>query len=171
MYRAAVMACPTVSLAGFAFCLTASPAVAAGSFFASYFPATAVAPDCYARSYDVQHLAAHPQQRVVRFALQLADTTTPSGFMISYNFTLRGSADTFGGLVHCTERSGGAVCQGENGGQDFNLSGTGKDVTLTVGVTLKPEWGANHASGPDLAIGGDDRVFLLLPTRGQTCTS
>ncbi len=165
-----------IALAALTACVASSGASAASSFFGQYFPQDGRASNCYARGYQADHMAAHPKQRVTYFALdhqgdEPADASKPAGFVVNFSFTVKAIDDTFAGAAACTERGAGATCVAENGGGSFSLSAAGKGVSLAVGSNLRGAgWRTGKANlSPDLAVGGDDRVFLLSPSPAQAC--
>lgn len=150
-------------------CLASLPAAAdAGtgdSFYARYISAP-----CYARSYDPAHLAAHPAQRVTRFYVTDSgydNPSSPTAFVAAFGFMVKGSEDLFESDASCDEVKGGVRCDVEGDSGGFVLEATGDGLKLTVGDRLLLE--GNESYSPDLAAGGDDRVFLLYRSPPDAC--
>ena len=152
-------------LAGLAV-LAPSAASAADSFYARY-----IAAPCYARSYDSAHLAQHPKQRVTGFYLTDSgydNATTPTGFIAAFGFTIKGSADIFEADASCDEAGDGVRCFVDGDSGMFTLAATKDGLRLEVGTHLTLE--GNETFSPNLAEGGDDRVFLLYRSPPEACS-
>jgi hypothetical protein len=146
-------------LLGLCLSMTAASADVLASFRASG--------GCYARVYDAAHLASHPEQRVAAISLRQSDLLDPEGrLVLTLGFTLR-NGEAYGAEAYCSAGRAGASCGIEGDGGSFDLSLSGEDLRLEVGEFLMVE-GASDFS-PDLADGGDDRVFLLRPSAFAAC--
>ncbi|WAJ26985.1 hypothetical protein [Antarcticirhabdus aurantiaca] len=123
--------------------------------------------DCFARSYDAAHHAAHPAQAVETIWLghtPEAEADRPTGrvdAVLGFGFRLGGEA--YSGLAYCRSLR----CEVEGDAGSFTLLRKGRSMRLTVGPHLSLE-GADGFS-PDLARSADDRVFLLHPAPAGTC--
>ena len=151
-------------------CLAALPAAAdaatGNSFYARY-----IAAPCYARTYDAKHLAAHPTQRVTRFYVTDSgydNPSTPTAFNAAFGFMLKGSGDIFESDANCDEIRGGVHCQVEGDSGTFTLEASGDGLRLALGDHLTLE--GNESFSPDLAVGGDDSVFLLYRSPPEACS-
>lgn len=151
---------------------------ASESFFFRYFPRSGPVSGCYARGYAAQHMALHPKQRVTSLGLYHAadQAGEPSTFIVSLSFTIAGRDKGFGAFADCADRGSSAGCSVAGGGGNFSLLPAGENIKLVVGRRLKlpsAEWsetdGERVADSPDLAVGGDDRVFLLMPSPKEAC--
>ena len=150
--------------------ILAASGSAGESFFFRYFPRSSSLSGCYARSYTPQHMALHPKQRVDTISLYHAPNQAgkPPTFIVSLSFTIADKG--FGALADCEDRGSNASCTIEGGGGNFSLLPADENIKLVVGRRLKLPGvervetnGERLANSPDLAIGGDDRVFLLMP--------
>jgi hypothetical protein len=139
--------------------------VLSAGFIVDFFGKRSGRPQCYARTYDAEHLRAHPRQRLVSMSL----TGAGYGRMneLRYAFRLRSLKDHFTGLAVCRPHRKGAHCLVEGDGGDFSLAPATAGLRLAVGRKWTVE-GANGFS-PDLARGGDDRIVLLRRAQPAAC--
>lgn len=151
--------------------LSALSLPAAAGVYAERIAGAMGEPPCYARSYDAEHLAAHPRQRLTGFALSESRLDHPSAsgdFALTFAFTLKGVDDVYQAEAICTDSSGStARCLVEGDGGDFALRAVAEGLMLTVGERLEVEGAASFS--PDLAEGGDDRVVRLFPGPAEAC--
>jgi len=151
-------------------CLAWLPAAADAATGNSFYDRYIAAP-CYARGYDAKHLAAHPAQRVTRFYLTDSgydDPASPTAFIAAFGFMLTGSEDIFESDASCDGIKGGVQCYVDGDAGTFMLEADGDGLRLTVGSHLALE--GNQSFSPDLAVGGDDRVFLLYRSPPEACS-
>jgi len=167
------------------FAILAASGGASETFFFRYFPRGGAVSGCYARAYPAQHMALHPKQRVTSIGLGYAAEQggKPSTVLVSLSLTIAGKKKAFAAYADCTDGGQNASCSVESGEGNFLLMPAGQDIKLAVGSRLTlpiAEWHEEHeekdeggeilASSPDLAVGGDDRVFLLMPSPNDACT-
>lgn len=119
---------------------------------------------CYARSYSLDHLNAHPEQLVTDIRLTPEGSVEDPMLGLWVDLMLRGDiAGTYTGLAYCEEAGAGLSCGMEGDAGSFTLApDKGGKVLLDVGrygmgfegdagfITLKSDR-------------GDDRSFLLSP--------
>jgi len=127
---------------------------------------------CFARTYDREHLARNPRQRVVtmhliRERVEVAAENGPRRFTVRVGFRLRGGTETFSTLAICTPVADGAACGGEGDTGSFQIATAGEGLRLTI-ARLEVE--GESGSSPDLAR-SDDRVFLLRPAEARACAA
>jgi hypothetical protein len=154
--------------------ILAAPAagLAADSFFQKYIAERDGAAPCYARTYDAEHLAANPKQRVRRIFVihsDIDDLHPPKSFEVLFGFKLRGSKDSFTSEAGCSATRAGAECSVEGDGGTFKLSpDSGGGLLLTNDDRLQLE--GSESFSPDLAKGGDDRLLILYPSPAEECS-
>ena len=127
---------------------------------------------CYARTYDAAHLRAHPKQRVTAIMIRTAkadksdDNRPPKSFVLGFAFRLKGRDEVFSMSAGCAHHGPGISCSLEGDGGRFDLTPSGDALKLT-GERIELE--GERTVSPDLAKGGDDRVFILRPSPLATC--
>lgn len=146
---------------------TVAAAASAQSFFDDHLSAA----PCFTRSYDRDHLRAHPRQTVRQFQIAPADDdplagSHPKRFTIRFQFQATGANETFTGLAECSSRSGGAFCRVEGDGGAFALAPDGQGLRVMLGDRLRVEGSAG--ASPDLAR-GDNQVMLLRRGNVNAC--
>lgn len=158
-------------LAAIALVIAAAPAAhAAESFYAAYIAERNGAAPCYARTYDLKHLAAHPKQKVVHFFVTRSDLDQgkpPKTFDLGFGFRLKDSTDAFAGLAACAAKGDGATCSVEGDGGNFRL--TPRPDGLLVSVVDRLELEGMESFSPDLAK-SDDREFRLYASPASACS-
>ena len=130
---------------------------------------TASGVTCFARSYDSQHLASHPLQRLTRFSMRestLGNPVRPGWFALSLSFTLKGDTQHFQSEAFCEDAAGTVHCQLEADGGKFTMRADGDNLLLTI-ERIETEGPLDFS--PDLAVGGDDRVVRLFPSPMKSC--
>lgn len=152
-----------LSLAGALALTAAAPGASqAAPAYETYFGGTA--DRCYARSYDAAHLAAHPKQRVATIGVSSeksykgSDQQPPREFVLGLAFRMKARGEAFANAAICTPAGEGISCYLEGDGGRFALSPSGPALKLTL---ERVEIEGAKSFSPDLAKGGDDRVFLL----------
>ena len=119
---------------------------------------------CFARIYDRDHLAKHPDQNVRRVALSRSSNAVSAGKTdLTLNFQVRGSDETYSGEAICSPRGSGATCTLEGDAGEFSLAAKGGDLRMTV-VRIAVEGEKDFAE-----FGADDRVFLLRKAASVRC--
>ena len=139
---------------------------------------------CFVRSYDADHLALHPKQKVAAMKL-LMTTEKPPGEKTSYSFRIgvnyrnrSGDFDSSGDCDHTVaENTGGEIrfacgvdCEG--GGINVALSKDNKSAIvrldkITVWQNNKPD----DEAGEALAAGADDKIFRLDRAAADDCAA
>jgi hypothetical protein len=125
---------------------------------------------CLARTYDSEHLARNPRQRVTRFHLirervPVPDQNNAERFTVRIGFRLRNDSDSYSVNGICTTHGEVAECMGEGDAGEFRLELRGDAVRVQV-TRLEVE--GSRGSSPNLAD-SDDRVFLLQPSQRSAC--
>lgn len=149
--------------------LAVPAAGAAESFYGAYIAGKNGAAPCYARTYDPEHLAAHPKQKVVHFfaTRSAADQgAPPKSFDLSFGFRLRDSTDSFSSEAGCAAKGDGAVCSAEGDGGQFRLTPRPDGLLVTVVERLELE--GMEGFSPDL-MQSDDREFRLYLSPARAC--
>jgi hypothetical protein len=127
-----------------------------------------IAGDCFTRSYDAQHLRAHPRQTVRFFYLRPAGPewrqATARG-QSTYNFGMRliGRPGLYSGVAMCRPRFDTLACQIEGDGGAFTLYQRGRQLEVAV-ERLQLE-GARDFS-PDIAERDNAVIRLNRSARG-----
>ena len=142
---------------------------------------------CFSRSYDSNHLRAHPRQNVV-FAKALFDAYYDASslaparvahmYQVSLAFQFRNRVDTLTGAAECGDGTppdsleGGAHCAGPQDTK-MQLALDGRQalvMTLSSGTDL---WGPGSVEKRHVMVknpfGADDRVFRLVRTNLGEC--
>lgn len=145
------------------------PDLAAPAAAASVFRGWKPGAPCYARTYDAQHLASHPRQRLTHFALtasSLGAPVAPGAFELTFAFRLKGDPDVYQSEAICRETSGRVECGIEGDGGRFSLRPEESGLLLSIAsMVVEGEGGIS----PDLAVGGDDRVVRLFTAPKSSC--
>lgn len=127
------------------------------------------APGCFARAYDDQHLAAHPRQRVTRFALGPSRMIAPGEtgrFEITFSLMLKGDSEVYEWQGICRAAAKAVHCGAEGDAGSFTIRPEGSNILVGIdSLVLEGEKGFT----PDLGVGGDDRVLRLYPGPDSTC--
>lgn len=125
-------------------------------------------PTCYARTYDMAHLAKNPKQRVREIVLTSLQGETGEDIsawdaVLDFGFTLRDGSE-YSAVAYCEDDS----CSLEGDGGRFAVTAAKDDgLRLSiVGDFLELE-GAESFSG-NLAE-SDDKVFLVYPVNARGC--
>lgn len=147
--------------------LSAAPAVAADAVFETHFAAVDGGAPCYSRTYDAEHLAKHPAQRVARIEVEMSrdnvsgKPNTPDAFELGVGFMLRDKPDWYTGLAICKSRDRDASCFIEGDGGRFEIKAAAPDQirveTGDYGIAIEGKKDFMEISGKD----GDDRAFIL----------
>ncbi|MBN8942298.1 MAG: hypothetical protein J0H01_22520 [Rhizobiales bacterium] len=125
---------------------------------------------CYARSYQADHLAEHPQQRVTTMTLSLKrGRASPAEFQIFV--TVRGDRDLWSAGGEC-QASGSIVCSVECDGGGFSIAGNA--TPQAVLLNLEQPHGRISMNGCDggereVEAGADDRRFRLDRVANAVC--
>lgn len=164
------MRVPVTALTAFSLWLAAGAAATAGEVYFRLSGGSEASDPCLARTYDADHLARNPAQRVTRFHLirnrvGVPDEDGAERFTVRIGFRLRNDSDSYAANGICTTNGAAADCLGEGDSGEFRLELRDSSVRLTV-TRLEVE-GSRRAS-PDLAR-SDDRVFLLHPAPRSAC--
>lgn len=120
---------------------------------------------CYARSYSIDHLTAHPDQLVTAIALTPEDSVADPMIGLWIDLKLRGDiAGTYLGLGYCEAAGARLACGMEGDAGSFTISPE-KDGSILVevgpyGMSFEAETGFVTLMGDR----GDDRSFLLHPS-------
>lgn len=149
--------------------LAAPAASAADSFYATYIAERGGVVPCYARTYDREHLAAHPKQKVVHFFATHSEAEhlkPPKSFDLSFGFRLKDSTDSFASEAGCAAKGDGAVCSVEGDGGQFRLTPRPDGLLVTVVERLQVE--GMESFSPDLAD-SDDRDLRLYLSPASEC--
>lgn len=157
-------ACAALS---FLSCLALPPASAVAKTFHEAWTASGVT--CFARSYDSQHLASHPLQRLTRFSMRestLGNPVEPGWFAVSLSFTLKGDPQLFQSEAFCEDAAVTVRCILEADGGRFTMRAEDASLLLTI---ERIETEGPEDFSPDLAVGGDDRVVRLFPSSTKFC--
>lgn len=134
-----------------------APAARAADFLSTTFASTE---SCFARRYDTAHLARHPAQRVASiFLVPTGHSDSNYATILHLGFRLKGSPALYDGFAYCNSKGAGAECLLEGDSGSLTLAPRKDGLRLTVGDFLMVESAAGFS--PDLAKGGDDRVFHL----------
>lgn len=147
--------------------VTPLPAAAEAASFHEAWTASGVT--CFARSYDSQHLASHPLQRLTQFSVRestLGNANEPGWFTVSLSFTLKGDPQRFQSEAFCEDAAGTVHCHVEADGGRFTMRADGAHLLLNI---ERIEVEGPEDFSPDLARGGDDRVVLLFPSTIKSC--
>lgn len=147
---------------------------------------------CYGRTYDRNHLASHPRQRVTSFHLFRDFTPNESAESPSYSAGNLREADGDGGIIvsayvrfrnrpgifwnglNCTRTESGTVrCGIDCDGGGFALRGRGETLLVeNEGFVVVGGCGASEedsAQADFVAPGADDKVFRLDPKPVAEC--
>lgn len=129
---------------------------------------------CWERSYDNDHLARHPRQKVTDLRILLQPFR--GGYAFNINIATRERAGDVSGS--CTDgAAGSASCSVTcGGGEAIVLRAAGDrsiflDIGAAGGVQVNARCDGDDAGGAFLIEADpDDKVFLLHPTTTRTCT-
>jgi hypothetical protein len=119
---------------------------------------------CFARTYDAQHLAGHPNQVVEQIYLAATDHVDPSfsGLLLDFGFTLR-QGTSYSALAYCD--ASGCNLEGDGGG--FDVRRDGNALRLSVRGFLALEGEEDFSSN---LYESDDGEFILYPAPPEACT-
>jgi hypothetical protein len=133
---------------------------------------------CFARRYDANHLAQHPQQKVEYMRLLVSAKTVAEDTGLNYAFSLgvklRDETENFSNGGECghprvLEESAGKLALGcgidcDGGGLSVEMVNDDKSVLVrTERIAL---WGSKDSAD---VVGGDDRVFRLDRVKLDEC--
>jgi hypothetical protein len=141
---------------------------------------------CFTRSYDSEHLAEHPQQKVSAMKLLLTAEKYPEDNEINYSFRLgvkyrnkSGNYDSSGDCGHgkfTDEKTNEAVlgcgvdCDG--GGLGVSLAKDDKSVIVKLErIRIWKDRNYDEDAAQDLVAGADDKSFRLDRTTLKDCES
>jgi len=141
---------------------------------------------CFTRSYDPEHLADHPQQKVSAMKLLLTAQKYPEDNEMNYSFRLgvkyrskSGNYDSSGDCGHgrfVDEKSNEAMlgcgvdCDG--GGINVALSNGDKAVIVKLErIRIWKDKNYDEDAAQDLVAGADDKTFRLDRTALKDCES
>jgi hypothetical protein len=141
---------------------------------------------CFTRSYDPEHLAEHPQQKVSAMKLLLTAQKYPEDNEMNYSFRLgvkyrskSGNYDSSGDCGHgrfVDEKSNEAMlgcgvdCDG--GGINVALSNGDKAVIVKLErIRIWKDKNYDEDAAQDLVAGADDKIFRLDRTTLKDCES
>lgn len=145
------------------------PALAAPAGAASFHDGWKGEAPCFARSYDAQHLAKHPRQRLTRFALResrLPNVNGPGEFEVTFSFTVKGRKEVYEAECICRDAASLVHCTVEGDGGAFTLQAEG--ANLLVRIERIAVEGPDDFS-PEIGVGGDDRVVRLHRSPARAC--
>lgn len=140
---------------------------------------------CFVRSYDAEHLARHPKQKVAAMKFLVTAETAAEDKTVSYSFRLgvkyRHRSGNFDSSGHCSHvfatddgkevRLGcGVDCDG--GGLEAAMAQDDKSAiirleSIRIWQNNKPDDEAEHA----LVAGADDKMFRLDRADNRECAS
>lgn len=140
---------------------------------------------CFARRYDADHMAKHPQQKVSAMKLLVTaghppeESSSPYSFRLGFKYRHRkGDWDSSGSCVHMHDKETGfevrmgcgVDCDG--GGIEIGLSQTA-DATLVrlARVRIWQNSKPDEEPGDELTGGADDKMFRLDRTKLKECES
>jgi len=141
---------------------------------------------CFTRSYDGEHLAEHPQQKVNAMKLLLTAQKFPEDNEMNYSFRLgvkfrskSGNYDSSGDCGHgkfVNEKSNEAMlgCGVDCDGGGINVSLANADKSAIVQLDRVRIWkdrNYDEDAAQDLNGGADDKVFRLDRTDLKDCES
>ncbi len=148
----------------------AAPAAnAADSFYATYFAGRNGEAPCYARTYDAEHLAKNPKQKVIHFFVTESEAeqmAPPQTFDLAFGFRLKDSTDAFSSEAGCAAKGDGALCSAEGDGGQFSL--TPREDGLLVTIVGRLELEGMESFSPNLAD-SDDRELRLYTSPADQC--
>ena len=140
---------------------------------------------CFVRSYDAEHLAKHPKQKVAAMKLLVTAEHPPDEKVTNYSFRLGvkyrhrpGNFDSSGSCSHViAENTDGEIRLGcgvdcDGGGIEAAVSKDDKSAVLRlesirIWQNNKPDDDAEHS----LVAGADDKIFRLDRTDTKECAS
>ena len=151
-----------------------SDAIATSSdLYDRYFSNVLAGQPCFARTYDDAHLKAHAAQRVRSIEIDLSKTNSdgpPNSsdrFELGFALMLATSPEWYGQAASCKASDTAFECFLEGDGGLFRLTPTTDGglrlETGEAGLTIEGTSDTIELSGTD----GDDRVFELLPSKGE----
>lgn len=136
------------------------------ALYDAYFGKVQDGAPCYARSYDKDHLAKHPKQKIEVIEIDMTKENadgkpnTPDAFELGMGLKPKGGKGWYGGSGYCKTEGDGFVCFLEADGGTFTLKPEGeKGLKLTTGET-----GISMEGDDFFTAGGkesDDKVFVL----------
>ena len=148
-------------------------ALAADTLFDTYFATQANGAACYGRTYDDAHLKEHPAQTVQRIeidsekAISDGKLNSAERFELGFAILLKSSPEWYGQNAICKTSATAMECYLEGDGGLFKLTpaedGGLKLETGDYGIAVEGSHDSLQLSGKD----GDDRVFLLNPSRDE----
>jgi len=141
---------------------------------------------CFTRSYDPEHLAEHPQQKVSAMKLLLTAQKYPEDNEMNYSFRLgvkyrnkSGNYDSSGDCghgkfvdEHSNEAMLGCGVDCDGGGINVALSNGYKSVTVKLErIRIWKDKNYDEDAAQDLVAGADDKTFRLDRTVLKDCES
>jgi len=141
---------------------------------------------CFTRSYDSEHLADHPQQKVSAMKLLLTAQKYPEDNEMNYSFRLgvkyrakSGNYDSSGDCghgkfvdEHSNEAMLGCGVDCDGGGINVALSNGDKSVTVKLErIRIWRDKNYDEDAAQDLVAGADDKTFRLDRTALKDCES
>jgi hypothetical protein len=149
-------------------------AATSDDLFNSYFGNVLGGLPCFARSYDDDHLEAHPGQRVRSIAINLSKANSdgtpniPDHFAVSFAVMLTSGGDWFGQAASCKTNETDFECSIDGDGGIFTLTPQkGGGLRLDAGdegITI-------DSADPEITLsdkdGEDDRAFELVPSKDE----
>lgn len=138
---------------------------------------------CFVRTYDGDHLARHPKQKVRAMQLLVTAERDPEAKELNYSFRLgvryRDRVDLFDSSGFCSHvrpegsdnelRLGcGVDCDG--GGIDIALKNTGRAVLVRLErIRIWHNYKPDEDASDELVAGLDDKIFRLDRTEWKDC--
>lgn len=119
---------------------------------------------CWERTYDRDHLAAHPDQQVTRFEIGREPPGFPSypgQILMEIRLRIRGASEELSAIGYCRSDGDQFDCGLEGDAGDYRIEAQGPDsILVTVGENHMFFEGRN-ATLELHSDQGDDRSFLL----------
>lgn len=141
---------------------------------------------CFTRSYDSEHLAEHPQQKVSAMKLLLTAQKYPEDNEMNYSFRLgvkyrskSGNYDSSGDCghgkfvdEHSNEAMLGCGVDCDGGGINVALANADKSVIVKLErIRIWKDKNYDEDAAQDLVAGADDKTFRLDRTTLKDCES
>lgn len=151
-----------------------SDAIATSSdLYDRYFSNVLAGPPCFARTYDDAHLKAHAAQRVRSIEIDLSKANSDGSpnssdrFELGFALMLATTPEWYGQAASCKATDAAFECFLEGDGGIFRLTpaadGSLRLETGEAGISIEGASDTIELSGTE----GDDRVFELLPSKGE----